>query len=213
MKPWAYGPFEVLLHGEMHYRAPEDLDRRIAMVGFDNAIELSVTTYLTLHPILRGNRMYPKDEVTRWLQDFHTKVEFFFAECETRLVVASCSRDEMIWYHGVRNGQYHEGGATIPQQRELEGVRGAALEVFSILFEEDAIKLLEEEIAAMGPSPIQPRSDEHDRLIDFQHGMVDICGQPEYVSNVLYALDPDRYRAVALELEQAVKDSEPEGLS
>ena len=55
-KPWAYGPFELLLHAELHYRAGEDFDRRIAMIGFDNAIEVAITTYLGLHPIQRGNR-------------------------------------------------------------------------------------------------------------------------------------------------------------
>lgn len=35
LKPWAYGPFEILLHAELHYRAGEDSDRRIAMIGFD----------------------------------------------------------------------------------------------------------------------------------------------------------------------------------
>lgn len=214
MKPWAYGPFEVLLHGEMHYRGSEDLDRRIAMVGFDNAIELSVTTYLTLHPIQRGNRMYSKEAVAQWLANFHTKVEFFFTECKTRSVIATSNQDEMIWYHEVRNGQYHHGGATIPQRRELDGVRDAALEVFSILFEEpSADMLLDEHIGAMAPPPVPPRSEEHDRLIDSEHGMVNICGQVEYVSNLLYSLDPARYREVALELRQAVEDSEAEELS
>lgn len=211
LKPWAWGPFEVLVHGEMHYRVGEDLDRRIAMVGFDNAIELSITTYLTLNPIQRGNRTYPKNDVQQWLDNFHTRVEFFFKECETRSVVAVSKSDEMIWYHEVRNGQYHVGGATIPQRRELDGVRGAALEVFSVLFEEpDADALLDERIGAMGSPPVPPRSEAHDRLIDSEHGMIDLCGQPEYVSNLLYSLDPDRYREVALELQQAAESSQAE---
>lgn len=63
LKPWAWGPFEVLLHAELHYRVGEDFDRRIAMIGFDNAIEVAITTYLTLHPMQRGNRTYPKADV------------------------------------------------------------------------------------------------------------------------------------------------------
>ena len=54
LKPWAYGPFEILLHAELHYRVGEDFDRRIAMIGFDNAIEVAITTYLGLHPIQPG---------------------------------------------------------------------------------------------------------------------------------------------------------------
>ena len=44
LKPWTYGPFEILLHAELHYRVGEDFDRRIAMVGFDNAIEVADTS-------------------------------------------------------------------------------------------------------------------------------------------------------------------------
>lgn len=202
LKPWAYGPFEVLVHAEMHYRAGDDFDRRIAMVGFDNAIEMAVTTYLNLHPMQRRNRSYSTNDVDRWLSNFHTKVEFFFVECGARGVIALTEKDVLIWYHQVRNGQYHVGGATIPQRRELDGVRAAALEVFSVLFEEgDTGSLLEEHIAAFSPFPPPPKIDEHDRAIDNEYPMVEVCGQPEYVSDLLYALDPSRYREVALELQ------------
>jgi hypothetical protein len=202
LKPWAYGPFEVLLHAELHYRSGEDLDRRIAMIGFDNAIEVAITTYLNLHPMQRGTRTYKKDNVEKWLDNYHTKVGFFFIECASRSITLAAKQDEIIWFHEVRNGQYHVGGATVPQRRELDGARAAALEVFSVLFDEpDASSLLKEHIAEMSPPPSPPRSGEHDRLIDNEHGMIDVCGQPEYTSAVLYALDPGRYRDVALELQ------------
>ena len=47
-------PFEVLLHAEMPYRSGKDLDRRLSLISFDNAIELAITTYLNLHPMQRG---------------------------------------------------------------------------------------------------------------------------------------------------------------
>lgn len=202
LKPWAYGPFEILLHAEMHYRAGNDVDRRIAMIGFDNAIEVAISTYLNLHPIQRGNRSYARLDIDKWLTNYHTKVEFFFAECSLRGVAAIAEKDVIIWYHEVRNGQYHVGGATIPQRRELDGVRNAAMEVFSILFDEQGVgALLAEQIAASSPLPPPPRLDEHDRLIDHAYEMLEICGRAEYVSDVLYALDPSRYRELALELQ------------
>ena len=202
LKPWTYGPFEILLHAETHYLSGEDIGRRLSMIGFDNAIELAITTYLNLHPIQRGGRTYKNDDVDKWNSNYHTKVEFFFVECETRGVVASAKQDEVVWFHEVRNVQYHVGGATVPDQRVLSGVRAVALEVFSVLFEEkDASLMLEEHIAMMSPSPLPPRTDAHDRLIDQAHDMLEVCGRVEYTSEVLYALDPDRYREVALELE------------
>lgn len=206
LKPWAYGPFEVLLHAELHYRQGEDRDRRIAMIGFDNAIEVAVATYLSLHPIQRSNRNYTKTDVERWLQSFHTKVDFFFEECSARAISPSVNKDELVWFHEVRNGQYHFGGAAIPQRRELDGVRVAAIEVVGVLFDQaDVVAALEEHIAAVAPSPPAPRRVEHDRLIDNEYSMIDVCGQPQYASDVLYALDPNRYREVALEIAENVR--------
>jgi len=209
LKPWAYGPFEILLHAEMHYRVGEDFDRRIAMIGFDNAIEVAVTTYLNLHPVQRGKRAYRNEDVEKWLKNYHTKVEFFFLECGSRTLTAVCKHDEIIWFHEVRNDQYHVGGATIPQRRELDGCRAAAIEIFSVLFDTpDVPALLDAAIAANSPAALPPRTDGEDRVIDAKHGMIKVCGSPEYASDVVYALDPNRYREIAIELRSA--PSEPE---
>ncbi|HEX7680684.1 MAG TPA: hypothetical protein VF713_21295, partial [Thermoanaerobaculia bacterium] len=45
-----------------------------------------------------------------------------------------------------------------------------------------------------------PRRKEHDRAIDSAYGLIEVCGQMEYASDILYALDPTRYRETALEL-------------
>ena len=214
LKPWAYGPFELLLNAELHYRVGEDFDRRIAMVGFDNAIEVAVTTYLGLHPMQRGNRQYPRADVEQWLNNYHAKVGFFFHECASRQVVAVGQHDEIIWYHEVRNGQYHVGGATIPQRRELDGVRAAAMEVFAVLFDAaDVDALLDAHVAARMPPPSAPRTDEDDRLIDDAYGMIPVAGRPEYASDIIYALDPERYREIALELRAADSESDDQEVS
>jgi hypothetical protein len=211
LKPWAYGPFEVLMHAELHYQQVEDMDRRIAMIGFDNAIEVAIATYLNLHPIQRGNRTYVRADVDAWLQNFHTKADFFFAECVLRSLTPSAKKDEIVWFHEVRNGQYHNGGAAIPQRRELDGVRAAAIEIFGVLFDQaDVLTALAEHIAELSQPAPPPRLDEHDRLIDNEYRMVDVCGQPAYVSDILYAMDATRYQEIALELRDA-RESRPPG--
>jgi hypothetical protein len=212
LKPWAYGPFEILLNAELHYRVGEDFDRRIAMIGFDNAIEVAITTYLNLHPIQRGNRQYPNADVERWLNNYHTKVNFFFQECVTRRVVVVNQQDEIVWYHEERNGQYHVGGATVPQRRELDGVRAAAMEVFAVLFDvPDVSVLLDAYVAARTPPPPPPRTDADDRVIDDAYGMIEVVGRMEYASDILYALDPERYREIALELRAGESESAEQG--
>ena len=58
LPPWANGPFELLVHAEEHLRAGDDFDRRIALIGFDNAIEITIAAYLSLKPIQR-RRLIP----------------------------------------------------------------------------------------------------------------------------------------------------------
>jgi len=201
LTPWALGPFEIILHAEMHYRDGDDLDRRIAIVGFDNAIELAIHTYLSLHPIQRQNRTYSKADVDKWLGNFHSKVEFFINEVTTRGLPVVCDPAKFIWYHDVRNGQYHVGGATIPQARELEGIREAAIWVFSVLFEiKDVIGLIEQHLTARSGDDLPKRNDDDDRLIDSEYGTVDLAGKPHYVSEVVHRFDPVWYSELAGEI-------------
>lgn len=201
LTPWALGPFEILQHAESHFRAGGDFDRRIAIVGFDNAIEVAIHTYLTLHPIQRQGRTYPKDQVEKWLNNFHTQVEFFAEEVKARKVAEVCDRAKFVWYHEVRNGQYHVGGATIPHARELEGIREAALWVFSVLFDvADVAGLLEQHLAASRGDDLPKRNDDDDRLIDGEFGTVQLVGKPYYASEVLHSLDPVLYSETASEI-------------
>ncbi len=201
LTPWAIGPFEIILHAEMHYRNGSDLDRRIAVVGYDNAIELTIHTYLNLHPIQRQNRSYPKVDIERWLGNFHTKVEFFLSEVTSRGLRVLCDQAKFIWYHEVRNGQYHVGGATIPQARELEGIREAAMWVFSILFEiPDVRDLIEQHLATKSGDDLPKRNDDDDRLIDYEYGTIELVGKPYYVSEVIHRFDPVLYSELATEI-------------
>ena len=144
LSPWAYGPFELLLHADMHLRNGEDFDRRIALISFDNAIEVAITTYLSLHPLLRQNRAYGREDVERWLGNYHTKLDFLETEAQQRGVAMPVCKADIVWYHNIRNDQYHGGGANIPQERDLIGIRKAALWIFSFLFDtanpEDALE-------------------------------------------------------------------------
>jgi hypothetical protein len=200
-KPWAYGPFELIVNAERHYRKGEDFDRRVALIGYDNAIEVSITTYLSLHPIQRGQREYEKAECVKWLTNYHTKLDFFEQECHSRSIDMVCGKDEMVWYHELRNGQYHGGGATVPQARELDGIRRVAIHVFSVLFEEQSAEsLVEEHYDELTVQNISQRNDQYDRLIDGKFGTIELAGQEYYTSEVLYSWDPVAYSELGNEL-------------
>lgn len=212
LKPWAYGPFELLLHAELHLRNGDDFDRRIALISFDNAIEVAITTYLSLHPIQRQNRTYPRADVEQWLENYHTKIDFFMSEIQGRVLPAECEKADIVWYHDVRNGQYHGGSATIPQERELQGIRKAALWIFSVLYDvPDIEEVIENHITDADDHP--KRNERHDRLIDQQFGVIEIAGQKYYTSEALHAVDPFAYGDVAAELDQPgeADDADAEG--
>jgi hypothetical protein len=200
LAPWAYGPFEILLHAEMHYRNGSDFDRRIAIVGFDNTIELSIQTYLSLHPVQRQNRIYHKADCDRWLANFHTKIDFFLLEAQARGTVPLCDKATFIWYHDVRNSQYHVGGATIPQARELDGIRDAAIWVFGTLFDVPDVKGLLDQQASGPTADIPQRTDEDDRLIDTEYGTVQLAGELYYTSEILHAFDAVQYSEIARDI-------------
>jgi hypothetical protein len=199
VKPWVRAPFEVLLHAEMHYQQDEDFDRRIAMIGFDNAIEFAIATYLNLKPIHRGGKSYPNEKVQTWLAKYESRITFFSEECCNRGVVMVAELEEVIWVHNLRNEQYHGGGPSYPGKKDLDAARAFALQVFSVLFDEPDIEGLLSSHQP-GSSDLPPRAEEDDKIIDDTHGLIDLCGQKEYSSDVLYSYDPVRYRNVALGL-------------
>lgn len=148
LKPWATRPFELIVHGEIHFRRGADYDRRLALVSFDNSIEVTIAAYLKLNPAHRGDRSYPAAEVANWLRNFHTRVDFFLDENKNRGLPEHKSKEEIVWYHNQRNEHYHGGGASVPEKTTLDGVRQSALWIFSVLFEVPNIEqLLEEELA------------------------------------------------------------------
>ncbi len=83
------------------------------MIGFDNSIEVSITTFLSLDPLQRKGQSYKGVDVEKWLENYHTKIDFFFSEIVYGKTV-ECDKATVVWYHNVRNGQYHSGGATDP---------------------------------------------------------------------------------------------------
>jgi hypothetical protein len=135
LKPWAARPFELIFHAEIHYLRGSDYDRRLALISFDNSIEVSITTYLSLNPIQRENRQYPKKDVEKWMSNYHSKLYFFALEIQKRGLPEYKEKAEIVWYHDQRNEHYHGGGFGVPEKKTLDGIRQAALWVFSVLFE------------------------------------------------------------------------------
>jgi hypothetical protein len=149
LKPWVYGLFELIQHSEEHLDIGKDADKRIALIGYDNSIEASITAYLKLHPSQRGGRVYKKEEIAQWLINYHTRLDFFYgyiASFNPALPLKK-SKEEIVWYHNLRNELYHSGHGMVPEEYSLKGIREAALWIFSTLFEVDAEALLNKKLS------------------------------------------------------------------
>jgi len=195
LPPWANGPFELLVHAESHLRGGEDFDRRIALISFDDAIEVAITTYLTLHPIQRGNRTYQNADVEKWLKTYHSKLDFLGNELAARTLNWEVEKSHIIWAHDHRNEQYHGGNKGTPEKACLSVIRKAALWIFGFLFDvTDAEELLDQAIADSAPPAPPQREDAYDRAIDREYGMVEMGGQSFYASEALFSVDYSAYR-------------------
>ncbi|WP_448121525.1 hypothetical protein [Xanthomonas arboricola] len=182
IKPWVHGPVDLLRHGEEHRQGSRDFDRRIALISFDNAIEMAVVTFLDLNPAQRGGLIYRQDEVTHWKRNFHTKLEFIERFANTKGSPMLVQRDEMIYYHSLRNDLYHGGNGTVPALHAIEGARSAALWVVTLLFDVDAEALLSEDVD-QALTHIQSASPETEFLGQF----LDIKKTLDEVLTVLHA--------------------------
>jgi hypothetical protein len=207
LAPWANGPFELIVHAEEHLRNGDDFDRRIALISFDDAIEVAITTYLTLHPIQRDNRDYPKAKRDEWLRNFHSKLDFLEEELAARSLAWTVEKSHIVWAHDHRNEQYHGGKKGTPEQTVLAIARTASMWIFGILFEvTDVDAAVKEAAQASLPQIVPLRNREYDEAIDTAIDAVAMGDAIYSASELLFHTDYDAYRELGASL---VEEDEP----
>jgi hypothetical protein len=152
-RPWTRGPLELIRHADGHLQNAGDTDRRIALIGFDNAIEVCIDVFIKLHPKLRQGAQIKNEDAEKALRNYHTKIEFldeFVARQNTALDV---SIEVIVWYHSLRNELYHSGNGMVPELHVVAGARAAAFAVFKALFGFEVGPLAAGEDAR--PTPVQ----------------------------------------------------------
>lgn len=134
LKPWVKKPLELIFHADIHFNNGEDFDKRLALISYDNAIEVSISVYLNLHPEQRDGKEYKKEAINHWLKNFHTKIDFFIQELENRKLPIYKNKSDFIHYHKERNEIYHGFHSFVPPIVLLNDIRYASKWVLSILF-------------------------------------------------------------------------------
>lgn len=141
-KPWTRGPFEIIKHADGHFEKSGDVDRRIALIGFDNAIEICIDVFLRLHPKLRNGYEISGEEKKKALNNYHSKVEFLDDYLAEQDIELSVPFESIIWYHSLRNDLYHSSRGMVPENHVITGARDASVAVFQALFGEQAAQPL-----------------------------------------------------------------------
>lgn len=134
----------MLRHADVHLQDGGDTDRRIALIGFDQAIETSIEVYIRLHPRLRGGVELPREAVDRALRNFHTKIEFLEQHLAGDGRDLGVSVESIVWYHSLRNELYHSGNGMVPELHVVNGAREAAIRVFLSIFGEQFARVFGE---------------------------------------------------------------------
>lgn len=141
--PWLHGPLELVKHANGHLLDGGDTDRPLALIGFDNAVEVCIDVYLRLHPKLRGGVELEREAVDKARRNYHTKLEFLDGHLQSKELTGLVAVDQVLWFHELRNELYHSGNGMVPELHVIEGARTAALGVFRALFGVDAGLLLQ----------------------------------------------------------------------
>ena len=74
--PWASGAFELIVHAQGHFLKGGDLDRRMALISFDNAIETSLVIFLTIPKKLRRQFVIKKEDLNSYRENYYSKLDF-----------------------------------------------------------------------------------------------------------------------------------------
>lgn len=115
LPPWASGPGEILRHGLGLLREDTDTNRRLAMIAIDNAVELTIKTYLGLPKRITGLHV-PRKELSEISESFPALLDAIERHAHDKLL--GIDLGEIEWYHRLRNELYHQGnGLTVERDK------------------------------------------------------------------------------------------------
>ncbi len=132
--PWASGPRELLRHGLELLQNGDEADRRLAMIVIDNAVELTIKTFLGLPKRLTGIQV-PRARYQEISESFPRLLDALEEFCPTKL--DGIGLGEIEWYHRLRNQLYHQGNGLTVERDKVSVYAELARLLFLRLFGEE----------------------------------------------------------------------------
>jgi len=130
--PWTDGPRELIQHAVDHLDLGGDFDRRVAMISIDNAVELTIKTYLGLPERARGSKGPGRKELEAASESFPGLLDLLEKYASQWFV--GLSLDDVEWYHRLRNQLYHSGNGITVEMAKAETYLELAISLFESLF-------------------------------------------------------------------------------
>lgn len=130
--PWVAGPKEILEHGLALLRKDSDSTRRLAFLSIDNAVELTVKTFLGLPRRLTGLAITRK-ELAEASDSFPRLLDAL--ERHASPLLEGVELGEIEWFHQLRNQLYHNGNGLTIAREQVEVYSELARILFRNLFD------------------------------------------------------------------------------
>jgi hypothetical protein len=134
-KPWVSGPKELLEHAAEHMAAGSSFDYRIALISIDNAVELSIKTYLGLPARARGRPGPSRKEMAAGGFGFGDLMDLLEKHFSDRL--NGIELGDIEWYHRLRNALYHDGNGVTVDPAKVDAYLQVARILLTNLFDTD----------------------------------------------------------------------------
>ena len=128
---WASGAAELLKHADSHIGLNTAFDKRMAFISIDNSVETSIRVFLSLPKSKSGIKVAHREL---------REAENSFPQCLVLLVKYAANRllgidkDDIEYYHRIRNKLYHDGTGLSVDQQHLDAYRRIAAILLQNLF-------------------------------------------------------------------------------
>jgi len=146
-QPWASGPAEVLQHGIRLLDEDTGTNRRLALIAIDNAVELSVKTYLSLPRRVTGLSI-PRKRLEEVSDSFPSLLDLLEELASDKLQGVDLASIE--WYHRLRNQLYHQGYGLSVERDKVEIYAELANALFKNLFGTSVVVQRSEDARLLG---------------------------------------------------------------
>ena len=117
--PWTSGAKELLSHGLQLLKEDTDVNRRLAMISIDNAVEIMMRAYFRISVDITGIPYKDKHKYDDKKVGFHALLKGIKELAPDKLLGIESSN--LQWYHNLRNTLYHEGnGISVERQKVIQ---------------------------------------------------------------------------------------------